>query len=131
MRHQQRAGILLCRRPRETRECFRARPIARHGVAGREHDPVGIELELGDLTRGQEPVVEVARLYRNGERQRRLGEVLHVAGNQPVSGKVDNAVVAESNLLYRCLTGISTKMNVAWGRSDLGGDRRKLNGGFR
>src|SRR5215831_7736813 len=90
-----------------------------------------LSLSLGDLARGQEPVVEIARVCRNGERQRRLGEVLHVAGNQPVSGKVDNAVVAKGNLLYRCLTGVSTEMDVAWCRSDLGGDRGKLNGGLR
>ena len=101
MRHEQRAGAGIEECPRETRKCLGARPVARHGVAGREHDPVGIELELGDLARGQEPVVEVARLWRNGERQRRLGKVLHVAGNQPVSGKVDNAVVAKESLFYR------------------------------
>src|SRR5262245_717102 len=44
----------------QPRQCFRTRLLTGGCVAGRQDDPVGVELELRDLGRGQEPIVGLA-----------------------------------------------------------------------
>jgi hypothetical protein len=63
MRHQQRPRAGLEERARQSRQRFRARLVARDGIAGGQHDPVGIELELRDLACGQQAIVELRRLF--------------------------------------------------------------------
>jgi len=43
--------------------------VARYRVAPREYHPVGVELELGHLARGKQPVIEPTGLRRDSKRQ--------------------------------------------------------------
>jgi hypothetical protein len=59
--------------------------------------------------RGQGSVAEFARLLRQRERERRLGEPL--AGHEPVGGKKDDAVIRRRGL-DRCLAAVPAEMNI-------------------
>jgi hypothetical protein len=62
------------RRRREARQGFRARLLTCRRIAGGQHHPIGIELELRHLARGQQPIVEFARLIGQSQRKRWLPE---------------------------------------------------------
>jgi hypothetical protein len=48
---------------------FGAGLVAGNGVAGLQHYPVGVELELPYLARGEETVIHIARLLRQRKRE--------------------------------------------------------------
>jgi hypothetical protein len=103
VRHQKRARAGIEERARQSRQRFRPRRLARHGVAGRQHHPIGIEFELRHLACGQEAVVAIRRRRRNSERQRRLADALDVAGNEAMGREIDHAVIGKVGVLDRRL----------------------------
>ena len=64
VRDEQRAGAGIEERAGESRQRFRAGLVAGDGVAGGEHHPVRVELELRHLAGGEQAVVGLARLLR-------------------------------------------------------------------
>src|SRR6266446_2806509 len=96
VRDEQGARARVEEGPRQAREALPAQLAVRgRRVAGREHDPVRVELELGDLGRVEEPVL-VGR-GRGGRRQgqRGLALALELAGQDPVRGEGDHAEAGE------------------------------------
>ena len=77
---------------RQARQRLRAGLVAGGGVAGRQHHPVGIELELCTSLAVSRPS-SIRGLRRDRERERRLAQPLHVAGDEPMSGEIDDAVI--------------------------------------
>src|SRR5216684_7221474 len=67
VRDQQRPGARVEERPRETRQRLRAGLVAGDGVAGRQHYPISIELQLRDFTGGEQTVVELGWLFWNAQ----------------------------------------------------------------
>ena len=129
MRDQQRARTGIEERARQSRQGLGAGLVACDGVAGRQHNPIRIELELGDFTRGEQTVVELRGLIGNGERERGLTQSLDVAGNEAVGGKVDDAVLSKRCTLERRFAGVAAEMNIGLGRPDIPGHRVQLVGG--
>ena len=119
VRDQQCAGAGIKERARKSGQRFGAWRVAGNRVAGRQDDPVGIQLELRDLARGEQAVVIGGRLRRNAQRERRLGKTLHVAGYQPMGGEIDNTIVGERRALDRCLVCRRAQVNVAAGHAEL------------
>src|SRR6266508_5616295 len=76
---------------------------ARSGVAGRQHHPVGIELECENLLHREQAVALRSGHRRRGERERRLGEPAEVAGNEAVGGEHDNAVFRQTHASHGLL----------------------------
>ena len=74
------------------------------------------------LTRREQAVVELAWLLRDCQRERRLTQPLHIAGNKAVRGKIDDTVICERRVLERSFARILLQMDVAPGGSELGGD---------
>ena len=64
VRHEQRAAAGIEERAGESRQRFRPRLVAGNRVAGRQHHPVGIELELRHLARGEQAIVKRTWLRR-------------------------------------------------------------------
>ena len=96
VRDQQRARAGIEERARQPRQRFRAGLVARDGIAGGKHHPIGIKLELRHLARGEQAIIELARLLRQRQRQRRLAQSLHLAGHEPMRGKIDDAVIRQA-----------------------------------
>ena len=81
---------------RQPRQALAAQPaVGRRGVAGREHDPVGVELELRDLAGVEQPVFVGARRRGRRQRQRRLALALELARQEAVGREGDDPVLAE------------------------------------
>jgi hypothetical protein len=76
-------------------------------VASGEHHPIGIEVELRDLARAQEPIVKVAWLVwyreRQGRFRRALGKLLQISRKEPMGREIDDTVLVELRLLDGCL----------------------------
>ena len=89
---------------------FGARAGAGAGVARREHDPVGIELEREDFFHGQQAVAFDARDFRRGQRQRRLRQAIQLAGDQAVRGEDDDLEAGQIGVLDRRLVGFLAEM---------------------
>jgi hypothetical protein len=111
MRNARGAGVE--ERARQARQGFRAGLVAGDGFASRQDHPIGIELEPRDFARRQQAVVEIGRLFREAEHQRRLGRSLNVAGNQSMGGEIDDAVVHQRCALDRRFAGIAAQMDIA------------------
>ena len=124
-----RAGIE--ERAGKSRQCLRAGLVAGNGVAGGENDPVGVELELRHLAGGEQAVVEIARLLRQGERKRRLRQSLDLAGDEAVGGEIDDAVIGECGAFDRCLARGLPQMDAVCGRAKVLRHRAQLGGGLR
>jgi hypothetical protein len=73
MRHQERPRAGLKERPRRARQRFGAGLGSGDGVAGGQHHPVGVELQLRDFACREQPIVEFGRLSRNGPATVRQG----------------------------------------------------------
>ncbi|MGY4605700.1 hypothetical protein ACVW16_004112 [Bradyrhizobium sp. USDA 4474] len=69
MRNQQRTCAGVEEATRQSRQRLGARLVAGNRVAGRQHHPICIELELRDLTRREQTVVELGRLIWNRKRR--------------------------------------------------------------
>src|SRR3954451_21866214 len=115
MRDQECARTGVEERARQSRQGLGAGLVARDGVAGRQHNPIRVELELSDFTCGEQTVVELSGLIGNGERERGLTQSLDVAGNQAVGGKVDDAVLSKRCTLECRLAGVAAEMNIGLG----------------
>ena len=115
VRDQQRARAGIEERARKARQCFRAGLVAGDGVAGGEHHPVGIELELRHLAGGEEAVIEFARLSGKRERQRWLGQSLDLAGDETMGGEIDDAIIgsADARLTVVSLASLRRWMSLA------------------
>ena len=100
VRDEERARARIEERARKAGERFRPGLVAGDGVAGGEHHPVGVELELRHFACGEEAVVELARLFRQRERKRRLRQSLDLAGDEPMGGEIDDAVIRERRVLF-------------------------------
>ena len=88
----QRPGAGVEERLRQTGETFSAdRAVRGGGVTGRQHDPIGVEMQLRDLGRLQQPIIPVFRIRRKHDRG--FGQSLDFAGYQAVGGKGDDAIL--------------------------------------
>ena len=54
-----------------------------------------LSFNCADFAGGEQPVIEFGRLSRNAQRQRRFGKALHIAGDEPVAGKIYDTVIGE------------------------------------
>ncbi len=126
VRHEQRPRARIEEGPRETRQRLGARPVAGGGVAGRQHDEIGVELELGDLARGEETVILAARLLGQAERERGLRQALHFARDETVGREIDDAVAIELVVFDRGLARRLAEMDLACRRAEALGDRLEL-----
>jgi hypothetical protein len=100
-------------------------------LQGRQYNPIRIELELGDFTRGKQTVIELSGLIGNGERERGLTQAFDITGNEAVGGKVDDAVLSKRCTLERRLAGVAAEMDIGLGSPDIPGHRVQLVGGIR
>jgi hypothetical protein len=102
--------------PSKPGQSFRAWFVFRCRVAGGEHGPIGIELQLRDFAGGQEPVIVISGLIRDGQGQRwfnlALRELVQVARNQAVRREIDNAVLVELCLLDGGFSCIQSELYV-------------------
>ena len=94
-RHQERPRAGIEERSRQARQRFGAGLVTGDGVAGGQHHPVGVGLQLCDFAGGEQPVIEFGLLSRNAQRQRRFGKALDIAGDEPVGGKIYDTVIGE------------------------------------
>jgi hypothetical protein len=129
MRYQEGASAGIEEGAGKTRERLGTGSLPGGGIAGGKHHPVSVELEPAHLACGQKTIVEARRLRRQGQRERRLAEPLHVACNQPVGGEIDDAVSIELRALDRGLAGVLLEVNVARRRAERGADGSELIGG--
>ena len=110
VRHQKRSppGVEKC--AGEPRQSLRTGPVPGRRVAGREHHPLGIELELGGLARREKPIIERGRIIRQRENKCRfgiqLGELGDFTRKQAMGCEVDDAIVLEPSLLNAALSGL-------------------------
>jgi hypothetical protein len=117
VRHQKRSppGIEKC--AGEPRQSLRTGPVPGRRVAGREHHPVGIELELGGLARREKPIIERGRIIRQRENKCRFGiqfgELGDFTRKQTMGCEVDDAIVLEPSLLNAGLSCLRTKDDVS------------------
>src|SRR5262245_5663283 len=88
VRYEERSRPGIEEGPRKPRQRFRAGLVGSCGVAGRQHYPIGIELEQRDLARREEAVVKLGRLCWQGERERRFAKSRDVAGDETVGRKM-------------------------------------------
>jgi len=51
--------------------------------------------ELRDFARGEQPVVELRRLFWDAQHQRRFGKPFHITGDETMGDEIDNAVIGE------------------------------------
>jgi hypothetical protein len=58
-----------------------------------------------------------------GMGQRRFGKALHIAGDEPVGGKINDTAIGERGALHRGLARIRAEMNVASGSAEVLCDR--------
>ena len=104
MRDQKRAGTGIEERTRQPGQRLGAGiAIAGRGVAGRQDDPVGIQLQLRDFAGGQQSVIGFGCLGRNGQRNGRLrlvaDEQRRFTCDQCMGCEIENPVVGKPGLL--------------------------------
>jgi len=129
MRHQQRPRAGIEERSRQPRQRFGTGLVAGNRIAGRQHHPIGIELQLRDFARGEQAVVELGWLFWNAQHQRWFGKPFHVAGNETVRGEIDDALIGERRSLQRGFAGVLSEVNIGSGDAEVFGDRVEFVGG--
>ena len=83
---------------------LRARFIAGAGIAGGQDHPIRTEPQFCHLVRGQEPVVEFGRLFRDGDGQCRFGEARNLAANRAMGGQPTRSSEALRDDFLTCQT---------------------------
>lgn len=111
---------------RKARKRFSPGLVASRRIAGRQHHPVGVELQASNLARGQQAVVEVAWLLRQRESERRLAETLDIVGDQAVRREIHNPIAIEPGLLDGGLSCGLGEMNVGLVGDEAPGDGAQL-----
>ena len=106
VRHQQGARARIEEGAAEAGGGFGAGARARPGVAGREHDPVGVELQSQNLLHGEETVAFDSGDVGGRQCQGRLREAVEFARNEPVRGEDDGAEPRQVLVLDALLVGL-------------------------
>ncbi len=92
---------------------FRSGAFAGRGVAGREHHPVGVELERQHFVHGQQAAARARCHGRRGHRQGRLVEPVEVARDQAVRREHQYATVGQVHLQHALFGRVALQENVA------------------
>ena len=107
MRDEEGSGASVEERACETREGLRTGLPAASSVAGRQHDPIGIELQARHLRGGEQAIVLLGRLIGRGQDECGLGSCLaklrRLAGKQAMRGEMQNTIAAQGSRLDRRL----------------------------
>lgn len=98
---------------------------------GRQHDPVGVELQCATSLAVKEAIVEFECAFRNAERERGGGEAFHIAGEKTMSGKINDAVLGERSTLERRFVSVGTEMKIGSGHAQIFGNRLEFIGSIR
>ena len=89
---QQRAGLRIDESSHKTGERLGIGGIVRRRVAGRQYDPVRIQLERGNLGCREIAVILLGCGVRRSQDQAGFGPVLQFARHRAMRGEVDDAV---------------------------------------
>jgi len=107
MRDEERSGAGIEKRARETREGLSTGLLAAGRVAGRQHHPIGIELQARYFRGGEQAIVLLGRLIGWGQDERGLGSCLaklrRLTGKQAMRGEMQHTIAAERSRLDRRL----------------------------